>query len=76
MSETPAYTPTPPSVFFSYSRADSSTVERLRTNLGPQAITTWVDREGIRPGTPDSEKIPTNGHSGRRRSSTCRFSQR
>jgi len=60
MSETPAHTPThtptPPSIFFSYSRADSSIVERLRTDLGAQGITTWVDREGIRPGTPDWEE--------------------
>ncbi len=56
MSETPTHTPTPPSVFFSYSRADSSIVERLRTDLGAQGVTTWVDREGIRPGTPDWEE--------------------
>ena len=43
-------------MFLAYARADSAIVERLRTDLQTQGIITWIDREGIQPGTPDWEE--------------------
>jgi hypothetical protein len=43
-------------VFISYSRKDYSFVEKLRTDLEKAGIFIWIDKEGIRFGTPNWER--------------------
>ena len=47
-------------VFISYSRVNSQFVTRLRADLQSQGINTWIDQEGLRPGTPDWEEALRN----------------
>jgi hypothetical protein len=56
MSETQSL----PTVFISYSRADNALVTRLKDNLEASGISIWVDRESLRPGTPDWEEALRN----------------
>src|SRR5258708_2994677 len=49
-----------PVVFISYSSADNALVKGLKEDLHAQGISTWVDREGILPGTPDWEDAVRN----------------
>lgn len=45
-----------PFVFVSYSRADNNFATRLKSDLLDRGIITWIDQEGIEPGTPDWEE--------------------
>jgi WD40 repeat protein len=45
-----------PYVFISYSRADADFVGRLTQDLTEHGIASWMDRDGLRPGTPDWEQ--------------------
>jgi hypothetical protein len=40
-------------IFISYSRHDSSIVDRFRTDLNNAQIEVWIDEIGLTPGTPD-----------------------
>ena len=37
----------PPTIFISYSQADSSFVDRLEADLVKQGFETWIDRHGL-----------------------------
>jgi TIR domain len=45
-----------PFVFVSYSRANRDTVDRLIGDLRSQGIDIWIDRQGLRVGTPSWEQ--------------------
>src|SRR5258705_3568185 len=47
---------TPEFVFVSYSRADLEFVERLIADLHAHGLSIWIDKEGLRIGTPDWEQ--------------------
>ncbi len=49
-----------PAIFVSYSRADTAFVTQLKVDLDGHGLSTWVDREGIQPGTPDWEDTLRN----------------
>ncbi|MCS7072497.1 MAG: toll/interleukin-1 receptor domain-containing protein, partial [Anaerolinea sp.] len=43
-------------LFISYARKDSAFVERLRADLTARGIRYWIDRENLKPGTPQWER--------------------
>jgi hypothetical protein len=45
--------PIPQHVFVSYSRADQTTVDTIIMALQNKGITFWIDRTGLRTGTPN-----------------------
>src|SRR5260370_33136249 len=45
-----------PFVFLCYARADSELVTRLKSDLLDRGVHVWIDREGLQPGTLDSEE--------------------
>ncbi len=50
----------PPFVFLSYAHADEEFATRLKTDLGEQSITAWIDKEGIEVGTREWEETIRN----------------